>query len=140
MSRDELPIASGEAPGPTDDREEEIARLVERFYAVAREDPQLGPVFERHVTDWDEHLTKMRDFWSGAIYRTGRYAGRPLEVHRNIPEIEGEHFDRWLALWTRTVEQVVESEARVPLSLFAGRMAATMRSRMGLDADRGADR
>ena len=134
MVSNELPLASEDRPEPPSDREAEIARLVDRFYDVVREDPQLGPVFDRHVADWDEHLAKMRDFWSGAIYRTGRYSGRPLEVHRRIPEIQGEHFARWIELWTRTVDEVVESDARHPLRAFASRMASTMRSRMGLDA------
>lgn len=131
MPQRELPL-TGSAPSEAPiDRETEIAMLVARFYTVARADPLLGPVFEQHVHDWNKHLSTMNDFWSAAIYRTGRYSGRPLDAHRKIPDIRAEHFPRWLALWQRTVDEMVRSDAREPLKEFAGRMAATMSDRMG---------
>jgi hemoglobin len=33
-----------------------IAACVEDFYAKARKDPLLGPVFNAAVADWDVHL------------------------------------------------------------------------------------
>ncbi|MFI4896774.1 MAG: group III truncated hemoglobin [Phycisphaerales bacterium JB059] len=131
MTPTDLPISSRDPEKAAPDREGEIARLVERFYEVARLDPDLGPIFERHVADWDRHLATMRDFWSAAVYRTGRYSGRPLEVHRRVGEIREEHFPRWLRLWERTVDEVVRSEARGPLKVFAARMASAMSTRMG---------
>lgn len=86
----------------------------------------LGPVFESRVSDWPKHLEAMRDFWSSAIYRTGRYHGRPLEVHRRIEEIRPAHFARWLQLWEQAVGEIVRSEARTPLIAMARRMAETM--------------
>ncbi len=139
MPETNLPLTG---PADTDrpfDHEREIAHLVERFYTVARRDPLLGPVFERHVTDWDWHLRTMNDFWSAAIYRTGRYSGRPLEVHRMIAGMSAEHFSRWLFLWKQTVDEVVRSDAREPLKSFAGRMAETMSCRMGLGSPLGID-
>lgn len=138
MSEAGLPLSSQEPPRIHDDREREIAALVDRFYAVARYDPLLGPVFERRVSDWDRHLSTMRDFWSSAVLRTGRYAGRPLEVHRRIPEIRAEHFPRWLNLWRQTVEEVVSSDMKRPLKELASRMAAGMPVRMGLAPDEAA--
>ena len=132
MTPSDLPISAGDPPSTAHEREEEIAQLVERFYTIARGDPVLGPVFERHVADWDRHLATMRDFWSSAVYRTGRYSGRPLDVHRRIADIQGEHFPRWLRLWQRTVDEVVRSDAGGPLKAFAARMATTMSSRLGL--------
>ncbi|HMN41254.1 MAG TPA: group III truncated hemoglobin [Phycisphaerales bacterium] len=121
-------------PAPIDvilaDREAEIARLVGRFYALGREDPLLGPVFESRVSDWNKHLGTMRDFWSSAMDRTGRYHGRPLDVHRRIVEIRSEHFARWLDLWGQAVGETVRPEARAPLIAMAHRMAEAMASRM----------
>ena len=127
-SSHKLPLAgrSVDAERPLEEREAETARLVDRFYALGREDPVLGPVFESRVSDWPRHLEAMRDFWSSAIYRTGRYHGRPLEVHRRIAEICPEHFARWLQLWEQAVGEIVRSEARTPLIAMAHRMAETM--------------
>lgn len=128
----ELPLAgrSGDADLPPHERETEIARLVTRFYALGREDPVLGPVFESRVSDWAKHLEAMRDFWSSAVYRTGRYHGRPLEVHRRITEIRPEHFARWLQLWEQAVGETVRSERGAPLIAMAHRMAETMAPRV----------
>jgi hemoglobin len=118
------------AEPPVEEREAEIARLVERFYALGREDPMLGPVFESRVSDWTKHLETMRSFWSSAIYRSGRYHGRPLEVHKRIAEIVPEHFAKWLQLWELAVGETVRSDARTPLIAMARRMAGTMAPRM----------
>ncbi|MCC6428265.1 MAG: group III truncated hemoglobin [Phycisphaerales bacterium] len=104
--------------------------MVERFYALGREDPILGPIFESRVSDWAKHLEVMRAFWSSAIYRSGRYHGHPLEVHKRIAEIRPEHFVRWLQLWELAVGQAVSSEARTPLIAMARRMAETMAPRL----------
>ncbi len=133
MTQPNLPITERRRPCAEMDpvREAEIGRLVERFYQRGRTDPLIGPVFEAHVKDWDAHLARMRDFWTSAIYRTGRYAGRPLEVHRRLAELRPEHFDRWLALWEQAVEQTVRSEARGDLIGLARRMAMIMAGRLG---------
>lgn len=83
--------------------EELIRDVVDEFYRRARHDPVLGPVFEARVHDWDRHLNRMHDFWSAALLRTGRYSGRPVEVHRPIPGLAAVHFRRWLALFEATV-------------------------------------
>lgn len=117
------------------DREQELERLVYRFYERAREDTVLGPIFDANVGDWDAHLATMRRFWSSAIYRTGEYSGRPLDVHRAIPELRSEHFPRWLALWRATVDEVVTSEAKGPLVRLAERMAETIGGRLRSASD-----
>jgi len=54
--------------------ETEIASLVERFYAKVRLDPEIGPVFNDAVENWDAHLALLKDFWSTvvALYLTCR--------------------------------------------------------------------
>ena len=76
-------------------REPMIAELVRTFYARARQDKLIGPVFAAAVEDWDHHIGKITDFWSGVMLRTGRYDGRPMRPHLILP-LEGKHFDRWL--------------------------------------------
>ncbi len=117
-------------PGLQADLEAEIGRLVDLFYDRTRADPLLGPVFERHVADWDAHLGTMRAFWASAIYRTGEYSGRPLDAHRGIPELRPEHFPKWLVLWHHAVDAVVSSDTREPFKQLAARMATTMSDRI----------
>lgn len=85
-----------------------IRQVVEAFYAAARQDPVVGPVFNRVIAPeaWPHHLDLITDFWSSMLLGTGRYAGRPMPKHMAIPELSDEHFKRWLALFRRTVEQL----------------------------------
>lgn len=78
-----------------------IAALLRDFYARAREDDLLGPVFAR-VTHWDEHLARVTDFWSSVALMTGRYHGQPMRAHFGLG-LTPEHFQRWLALFASTV-------------------------------------
>ncbi len=91
---------------PFDDiTETAIAALVERFYAKARRDPMIGPLFNGAVRDWDEHLHRLNDFWSSVMLTTGRYKGNPMAAHMKHP-IEPPFFDRWLALWRETASEL----------------------------------
>ena len=85
-----------------------IRLVVDRFYADARRDPVIGPVFNRVIAPeaWPAHLDTIADFWSSMLLGTGRYFGRPMPKHMAIPELSDDHFRRWLALFRRTVEDV----------------------------------
>jgi len=100
---------------PLDDfPEPAIAALVERFYAKARRDPVIGPVFNNAIDDWDEHLEKLCAFWSSVTLTSGRYKGNPMAAHMKLP-IEPEFFERWLALWRETAAELF---ARGPAARF----------------------
>jgi hemoglobin len=96
-------------PAFDDITEPAIAALVERFYAKARRDPMIGPVFNNAVDDWDEHLHKLSDFWSSVMLTTGRYKGNPMAAHLRQP-IEPQFFARWLALWRETTGELFAPE------------------------------
>jgi hemoglobin len=81
-----------------------IGELVTTFYGRVREDSLLGPVFAV-VQNWDEHLAKLRDFWSSVVLMSGRYHGQPMRAHMPLKLI-GDHFDRWLDLFERTAREV----------------------------------
>ena len=85
-----------------------IRAVVDRFYADARRDPVIGPVFNRIIAPeaWPHHLATIADFWSSMLLGTGRYAGRPMPKHMAIPELSDAHFMRWLALFRRTVDEL----------------------------------
>ena len=84
-----------------------ITRVVHAFYGRVRQDPTLGPIFERALgQDWRPHLDKLVDFWSSVLLATGRYSGRPMPAHARIPEIENALFDRWHTLFEATVTEL----------------------------------
>jgi hemoglobin len=82
--------------------EDEVAALVANFYSRVRDDELLGPIFARHVRDWDRHLPKMVDFWSSALRRTARYRGTPMPVHNALPGLDAALFARWVRIFRAT--------------------------------------
>jgi hemoglobin len=85
-----------------------VRAVVEAFYARARADDVVGPVFNRVVAaeEWPAHLSKITDFWSSMLLGTGSYMGRPMPKHIAIPELSDAHFQRWLTLFRMTVEEL----------------------------------
>ncbi len=110
-----------------------LERLVRAFYGTAREDPLLAPVFA-HVADWEEHLARIRDFWSSVVLQSGRYRGNPLAAH--LPFALGpEHFARWLALFERTASAECAPEGAALIVDRARRIAQSLQ--LGLAVQRG---
>lgn len=101
---------SGE-PLPERITEELIAELVETFYGRVRQDPLIGPIFlARLGEDWEPHLSKLCDFWSSVTLMSGRYRGKPQQVHMPLP-LDMQHFERWLSLFEATVAELCTGPA-----------------------------
>lgn len=107
--------------------EEDIARLVPRFYARVRADEVLGPIFNRAIGDWPRHLGKLEAFWSSVMLTSGRYKGQPMVAHlRHAEHMTLENFSRWLALWIEVTEEVLGPEAAAAFQEKAGRIAESL--------------
>ena len=111
-----------------------LERLVRAFYARARTDPQLGPLFD-DVGDWEAHIARITDFWSSVALMSGRYHGQPMVAHLKLP-IEPRHFARWLALFEVTARETCSAAAVDLLMDRAHRIARSLA--MGLEIARGA--
>jgi hemoglobin len=105
--------------------ETEIASLVDRFYAKVRVDPEIGPVFNNAVENWDAHLALLKDFWSTVLLTTGRYKGNPLLAHFPLPIEEG-YFARWLALFAETAKEEMPASHAAIVIHKADRIAMNM--------------
>lgn len=73
--------------------EQEIALLVNTFYARVTQDSLIGPIFDRHIQDWPAHLNKMVDFWSSTLRGTARFRGMPMGHAQSL----GRHHPRALS-------------------------------------------
>ncbi|MBX2907162.1 MAG: group III truncated hemoglobin [Taibaiella sp.] len=93
---------------------DDIQTLVDSFYAIARQDDLLGPIFNTIIgDDWSHHLPVMYDFWNMVIFAVPGYTGQPVKKHVDIDKrmpMNKEHFDRWLELWTATVDKLFTGE------------------------------
>ena len=90
----------------------DIERLVSLFYDKVNQDDLLSEVFNVHAkTNWESHLPKMVQFWSGILLDTSEYRGKPFEAHaKQSDHISPEHFKRWIALFRETISENFEGE------------------------------
>ncbi len=115
-----------------------LATLVDRFYAKVRADDMIGPLFNRTIADWPHHLEKLVDFWSSIMTASGRYKGNPMLAHlKHRDAITPAMFERWLALWTETTNDLFTPEAAAALQAKAQRIAESLTLALDLHDERG---
>lgn len=127
-------IMSAEIVARTGIDEGMIERLVRGFYAKIREDALLAPIFEARIKDWDTHLQRMCAFWSSVALMSGRYHGSPMTLHLPLP-VDATHFDRWLALFEETAQELCPPEAQAHFVERARRIAESLE--LGIASQRG---
>lgn len=102
---------------------EDVKVMVDEFYGKIRKDELLGPIFENIIQDrWPEHLEKMYSFWQTILLEERTYSGRPFVPHMNLP-VEQKHFDRWLFLFSETVDELYSGQKAITAKLQGKRMA-----------------
>jgi hemoglobin len=107
--------------------EDQLTQVVAAFYGHVRRDPELGPIFNGAVEDWDEHLQTLARFWSSVMLTTGRYKGNPLAAHmKHVTAISPALFERWLALWRQTTDELVAPSVARLLQAKAERIAESL--------------
>lgn len=109
----------------------DIDALMRIFYERAMSDPEIGHFFTEVVhLDLEHHLPVIGDFWESVLFGTGVYAKHrrnPLQVHGEIDEkraLEPQHFRRWLAIFTRCVDELFEGR-RAEFAKMRGHAIAT---------------
>ena len=111
--------------------DEGLSGLVEAFYARVRADAELGPIFNDAINDWPGHLDKLAAFWSSVMLVSGRYKGQPVPAHRkHKARITPALFDRWLALWKQTTDELMPPDAARALQDKAARIAESLQLAM----------
>ena len=124
-------------PDPSAPSEETIRALVHAFYAKVRKDKELGPVFERAISDWTPHLEKMCDFWSSVMRTSGRYHGNPMAAHLRQKAVVPAHFLRWLALFRESAREVCSADEADRFILRAETIARSLELGMFYRPERG---
>lgn len=107
---------------------EEIDRVVTEFYAAMRTHPGLGPVFARHVLDWDEHEAKIARFWRNAILHERSYDGNPYLIHQSAGDVRPGMFEPWLALFDAVLARNLRPDQAAAWSELAHRIGRGLRA------------
>ncbi len=107
----------------------DVEVLVRTFYRAAAMDDLLGPVFAAAEVDWPAHLATVTDFWMWQLLGVRGYEGNPLRahepVHRIVPFSDA-HFERWLGLFTETVDEQFEGPVADLAKARAAKMAQAL--------------
>ncbi len=108
---------------------EDIVLLVDSFYEKAKADELLAPKFQ-HL-DWPKHLPIMYNFWSSMLLGDQSYQGNPFQKHISL-SITSNHFDRWLKLFTETVDEHFTGTNAEEIKSRAQSIAVVWQHKMGL--------
>ena len=119
----------------------DIDRLMEIFYQRALGDDVIGYIFtDVAKLDLEHHLPIIGDFWESLLFGTPAYQkhGRnPMLVHKDLhakSELTREHFERWLEIFTATVDDLFRGENAEHLKLRASAIAARMLDFLKVDS------
>ncbi|MGS2739478.1 group III truncated hemoglobin [Sinomicrobium sp. M5D2P17] len=93
----------------------DISNLVSSFYKEVRENEEIGPFFNRVITDWEEHMEKLTDFWESNLFHKAVYKGNPRIAHIHMDTatdhtLEIKHFGEWMRLWIETIDGMFQGE------------------------------
>ena len=102
---------------------EDIKLLVNNFYEKVQNDDLIGPIFnQKMIGRWPEHLEKMYRFWQTILLEEHTYSGTPFPPHKHLP-VNQSHFDRWMEIFTATVDALFVGKLAEEAKLRAANMA-----------------
>jgi hemoglobin len=109
-------------------------RMVRAFYSRALEDPVIGFLFtDVAKLDLEAHVPVIASFWETILLGARSYGGgafRPhAALHAKAPLRAG-HFERWLALWRATVDELFAGERAELAKAHAERVAGAFHARL----------
>ena len=93
---------------------QDIDTLVNLFYDKLFQDDLLKSIFEKMVlSNVDEHLKTIADFWDSILLDANIYRGNVTEKHFEVDKqfpLSKIEFDRWLHHWTTTIDDLFVGE------------------------------
>jgi hemoglobin len=112
----------------------DIERLARAFYAKAFDDTMIGYLFtDVAELDLEAHLPRITDFWETVLLGTGSYSGGAFAVHQQLNELSplrGGHFERWITLWSQTIDELFAGPTAEQAKTHARRVARAFHRRL----------
>jgi hemoglobin len=109
-------------------------RLVRAFYGRALEDPVIGWIFvDVAKLDVEEHVPVIASFWETILLGARSYGGGAFAPHAVLHAkvgLRAGHFERWLALWRATVDELFAGERAELAKAHAQRVARAFHGRL----------
>ncbi len=113
---------------------DDCERLVRAFYGRALTDPMIGYLFtDVAQLDLEAHVPQITAFWETILLGAQSYGGGAFAPHaslnRKVP-LRGPHFERWLALWRQTVDELFAGPRAELAKAHAQRVAHAFHRRL----------
>jgi len=93
---------------------DDLVQLLEAFYTKAFADELIGHFFTKVVPlNLEVHIPVIADFWDAIIFNKHTYKKNVMVVHQHIhhlSHIKKEHLDRWVQIFTGTVDGMFEGD------------------------------
>lgn len=109
-------------------------RLVREFYGRALVDPIIGWIFvDVAKLDLDAHIPQIASFWETILLGAHSYSGGAFAPHAALHaqvRLRAGHFERWLALWCATVDDLFVGECAELAKAHALRVAQAFQARL----------
>ena len=94
------------------EKRQDIEDFLQAFYKKAFADELIGHFFiEVMPLDLKTHIPIIASFWESIVFNTHGYRKNVMEVHQhihNLSKIQKQHLDRWVELFTGTLDECFE--------------------------------
>ncbi len=108
----------------------DIENILDSFYRKAFADDLIGRFFTEVVPlDLSIHLPVIADFWEAVLFNTHSYRKNVMEIHQHIHQlsaIKKVHLDRWVQIFTATIDECFAGEKANLMKQRAQSIAALM--------------
>jgi hemoglobin len=112
-----------------------IGRFVELFYRRLLADERLAPIFvDVAELDLAEHLPRIEDYWCKLLLGEQGYRRHTMAIHRQLHGrrlLAAEDFERWLEVFSTTVDRHFAGERAERAKQVAAAIAANMQKGLG---------
>lgn len=116
---------------------EDVKKLVDLFYDKVRQDDVLSKIFDEKIANnWSVHLNKMYRFWQTILLEEHTYSGSPFLAHAKLP-IQAVHFDRWLLLFYKTIDENFTGQIATEAKWRAERMSEMFQHKLNFQKTTG---
>jgi len=119
----------------TEITEESLRVLLIAFYEKVRKDDLIGPIFTDMIgttdEDWAPHMDRVVAFWSSVLLNTKSYGGGFMIKHAAIPNLEMEHFKRWMEIFMPAVSEHFEVSQSIEITIKAQTLLRNLHQQYG---------
>ena len=108
----------------------DIELLLNTFYEKVKKDDTIGFIFNDIAkVNWEHHIPVICDFWETLLLDASSYTKNAMQVHYSLNRIvplEEKHFQRWLQLFSETVDELFNGDIAVQAKSKARSIASLM--------------